>query len=509
MFNNNVLLKYIQVKQITKLLLLIALFVLTGYSVSAKKWKKFNPPDVELVITAEGHEGVIKYLELVKKQGYNNIEEWVQHCSKMVAQELYYTVEEANAKSVQKITYKLNDGGALSYKDGAAPHIEIGFDLNYLVKFIIEHGLKAASDELYGVLCHEIAHGYQQEPKNAGTYQYETEFFGFIEGTADLTRLKTGGFNPPRFPKQGGNFKSGYNITAFFYLWITKTKDAEFLKKLNNTAKEMEVWTIDKALMQLYGESVETMWQHYQQDVDLYPWDNYKPQISAGFTYEEKLLFEGESLSFKNYSRLADEYLWTVNDKEVTANKFGDMAWVFPEKGTYTVQLVAKSSKNRDCDTLTRTVKVMGRNDGFEFSLLGGKLSSQHADSPKGEDVEKLFDGKKGSKFLSFQQETWVQIETKEPYILSSYALVSGNDQPKRDPGNWKVLGSVDGNDFEAIDIQKDFIFEKRRQKKNFKVDEAKAYRFFRLQMRYNQTDDYGKDILQLAEWSLTGKRPE
>ena len=84
------------------------------------------------------------------------------------------------------------------------------------MNFIEKHGLDAAGDEVYGILCHEIAHGYQHAPKNAGGYSNETEFFGFIEGTADLARLKTGGFNPPRFPKKGGTYKSGYNVTAFF-----------------------------------------------------------------------------------------------------------------------------------------------------------------------------------------------------------------------------------------------------------------------------------------------------
>lgn len=253
------------------------LLFLTAFSCSdkidyEKEWNNFTPPSVELVIVDSSHDGVVKYLKLIEKQGFKDIEEWVQHCCKAVAKELYNTAKEANAKDVKKITYKLNDGGALSYKGGAPPHIEIGFDLNYLLKFIDEHSLAVAGDELYGVLCHEITHGYQQEPNNAGIYENGSEFFAFIEGTADLARLKTGGFNPPRFPSIGGNYKSGYNVTAFFYLWITETIDSRFLVKLNKTAKEMEVWTFEKAVQQLYGRSAETLWQQYQDEIDYYPW---------------------------------------------------------------------------------------------------------------------------------------------------------------------------------------------------------------------------------------------
>jgi hypothetical protein len=491
-----------------KLTVLLMLAFLTSMGVQAKKgWKNFNPPKVELEIIAKGHKGVNKYLDLVKDQGYKDIEAWVQHCALAVAQELYYTVEEANAKKVEKITYKLNDGGALSYKDGAAPHIEIGFDLNYLVKFIEKHDLKTAADEVYGVLCHELTHGYQQEPKNCGNYSYETEFFGFIEGTADLARLRTGGFNPPRAPKLGGTYKSGYNVTAFFYLWITKTQDEEFLKKLNLTAKEMETWSLDKALNKLYNASADEWWQHYQQDVDLYPWDNYTPHTSAGFTHESKLLFEGDALAFKNYSKLADAYTWTVRGKEVTANQNGDMAWVFPAKGKYKVQLLAKNTETREYDTLSTIISVMGKHDEFEFSLLGGKYSGQHNDSPKGESPEQLFDGDLNSKFLCFQKEGWVQIEMNEDYILTSYTLTSGNDQPARDPKDWEVLGSVDGENFEPIDKQNNFKFEQRRQTMGFETQTNKAFRYFRLKMKHNKTDDYGSDIIQLAEWSLKGSR--
>lgn len=491
--------------KIHKLLLIIALILASITNISAQEWEQFNAPKVELIIEAKGHPGVESYLNLVNKQGYKNIEDWLQHCALVVAQELYYTVEQANAIKLDSITYKLNDGGALSYKDGAAPHIEIGFDLNYLMSFIDKHDMNTAAKELYGVLCHEIAHGYQQEPKNAGAYQNETEFFGFIEGTADLTRLKTGGFHPPRTPKLGGNYKSGYNITAFFYLWITRTKDEDFLKKLNNSAKLMEIWTLKKAIFQLYGASVDVWWQYYQKDIDLYPWIEYKPSTCAIFTFNDHLKFEGDVIAFRNYSRLADEYIWTINHKEVCTNEHGDMAWVFPKKGNYYIQLLAKNSETGEENTLSTEIVVLGKYDDFEFSKLQSITSSQYNDSPKGEGLEQLFDGNLNTKFLSFQKETWVQIEMKESYVLSSYSLTSANDQVNRDPKNWILMASQNGEDFIDIANQDDFQFTKRNQKVEFKIENNKPFKYFRLQMEYHNTDDYGKDIIQLTDWVLNG----
>lgn len=244
----------------------------SGYAYDDKAWDGFRKPKVELLIEAPEHSGVSVYLELVKFLGYADFSLWVQHCSEVVAQTLYDSPAEANARRVEQITYKLHDGGALSYKGGAPPHIQIGFDLNYLVRFVEMHGLQAAGDEVFGILCHEITHAYQAEPKNAGAYQKDTEFFGFIEGLADLVRLQTGGFNPPRFPVAGGSYTSGYTTTAFFYLWIMKTHHPNFLRDLNQSALEWEYWSLDLLCNKLFDKSAQDLWDDYQQEIDQYPW---------------------------------------------------------------------------------------------------------------------------------------------------------------------------------------------------------------------------------------------
>lgn len=491
--------------KIQGLILIIALILGTNHRLIAQDWDSFNAPNIELIMEANGHPGVESYLNLVKKQGYDNIEDWVQHCALAVAQELYYTVEEANDIKLERIAYQLNDGGPLSYKDGSAPQIEIGFDLNYLLSFINEHDSNIAAKELYGVLCHEIAHGYQQEPKNAGTYQNGTEFFGFIEGSADLTRLKTGGFYPQRFPSLGGDYTSGYNTTAFFYLWITQTKDEDFLKKINNTAKEMEVWSLEHAIDLLYGASLDIWWQYYQQDIDLYPWIAYQPSTCALFTLKDPMIMEGKEIVFENHSRLADENIWTLNHKEVSANENGDMAWVFSQKGIYTIQLLVRNKNTGEEDIFLKEIVVVGKNDPIEFSKRNGKYSCGNNDSPKGEGLEQLFDGNSNTKFLSFQKATWVQVEMNEAYVPKSYSLTSANDQANRDPRNWKLMASLDGDDFIELDSQDAFEFTNRNQTVEFEIENKEPFKYFRIQMEYNKTDDYGKDILQLADLVLKG----
>lgn len=244
-------------------------------------WSTFIYPTVDLECSNTNNAGYKKYMDLIIKNGFEDIKGFVQHCCLVVAQSLYRTVDEANAHNLRSIHYKLNEGGSLSYKGGDVPTIEIGFDMNYLNSFASTHDDQVSADEIYGVLCHEICHGYQNSPKNCGVYGSPNENFGFIEGTADLARLLTGGFNPPRYPKVGGSWINGYNTTAFFYQWVQNTKgDKDFLKKFNKTALTIDPWSADKAFKEIFGESVQSLWDQYQNAISTMGAANKKPENS-------------------------------------------------------------------------------------------------------------------------------------------------------------------------------------------------------------------------------------
>jgi len=230
-------------------------------------WSSFISPVITLECANTANAGYVKYTSLAKLKGYNTIEEFVQSCCLVIAKSLYYTVDEANDHNLRNINYKLTEGGSLSYKGGSPPNIEIGFDMNYLNDFASSHTDKVSADEIYGVLCHELCHGYQNEPKNCGEYKSGDEYFGFIEGTADFCRLQTGGFNPKRYPSKGGSYKEGYNTTAFFYQWIMNARDKDFLKKMNRTAVDIDPWSMDAVTKELLGSSALSLWALYQKAI--------------------------------------------------------------------------------------------------------------------------------------------------------------------------------------------------------------------------------------------------
>jgi signal transduction histidine kinase len=66
---------------------------------------------------------------------------------------------------------------------------------------------------------------------------------------------------------------------------------------------------------------------------------------------------------------------------------------------------------------------------------------------------------------------------------LTSYTLVSANDEPSRDPFDWRLLGSNDaGKTWETLDQRQHEIFSDRLQRRSFELPKPKPCTLYRLQ---------------------------
>ncbi|MBG6133586.1 PKD repeat protein [Aquimarina sp. EL_43] len=139
--------------------------------------------------------------------------------------------------------------------------------------------------------------------------------------------------------------------------------------------------------------------------------------------------------------------------------------------------------------------------DLIDITNDGGTVSSQYNDSPSNEGISKLIDNTINSKYLTFNASAWVQYKASTSYILSSYTLSSANDAPERDPKNWTLQGSTNGNSWQNIDQRSNQDFPNRHQKRSFTVNTSTAYKYYRLSMANNSGT-----ILQVAEVELFGK---
>lgn len=468
-------------------------------------WENFIHPEVSLINNAGDHSGVSTYTDLCKANGFDSIVEFVQDRAKLVAEKLYFTVDEANAHNLKKITYTLTDGGALSAKGGAPPHITISFDVNYIESFVNNHGNEKATDEVSGVLCHELTHGYQKEPKKAGSYKEGDEFYGFIEGAADYGRLLTGGFNPPRSPKQGGSWTSGYTTTGFFYLWISKYFNRpEFLKEINKTADEYDKWSMDVVAKSILGLPAKAVWDIYQEDIKNYPWD-INTDLIVNFSHSSsQYVPASDTITFYNGSINGKSFHWEFEGGTPANSTEKNPKVIFDSEGIYEIKLEVEG----DTETKTKidSITVVLYPDKLQEITDHpiGKISTQYSDSPENEGIEMLIDNNYSTKFLTFHSGAWVEFYVPKSYAVFKYQLTSANDAEQRDPKEWTLKGSIDGTNWELIDEKENEEFQMRFQTNEYLVRSDIGYNYFRFDFKNNNGS-----IFQIAEMELFGAPKE
>ena len=128
-------------------------------------------------------------------------------------------------------------------------------------------------------------------------------------------------------------------------------------------------------------------------------------------------------------------------------------------------------------------------------------LTSQHPDtlSPAAEQLPNLFDGSYLTKWLVFRPSSWVQFESDNQYVVTGYTMTSGNDAASRDPINWNLQGSDDGENWTTIDERTDEDFIVRFYQRLFTFDNDVPYSHY----RFNIDTVESPTIIQVADISL------
>lgn len=141
--------------------------------------------------------------------------------------------------------------------------------------------------------------------------------------------------------------------------------------------------------------------------------------------------------------------------------------------------------------------------DEIELTDLAGIVSAQFADadSPPAERMANTFDSSIDTKYLVFNASAWIQFKIDDAaYVANKYRLTSANDAPQRDPLNWSLQGSNDGNNWTTLDSRANEDFTTRKQTREFTFSNNAAFQYYRLNMSNNSGT-----ILQLAELEILG----
>jgi predicted alpha-1,2-mannosidase len=178
---------------------------------------------------------------------------------------------------------------------------------------------------------------------------------------------------------------------------------------------------------------------------------------------------------------------------------------------TPAVTLFSSSFEAKDQQpTWTNTVETdqagARRADGVDGSFTSGipgsvtgtvqEVTASGEYAAAGEVKENLVDGDTNSKWLVFTPTAWARFTLAEPAVVVTYALSAANDAAERDPRDWTLQGSADGEAWTTLDTQTDQTFDARFATKQYTFANTTAYRYYRLDITRNG----GVNLIQLSE---------
>lgn len=134
-----------------------------------------------------------------------------------------------------------------------------------------------------------------------------------------------------------------------------------------------------------------------------------------------------------------------------------------------------------------------------------GTASDSGGTNPAGEEADKAFDNNLTTKWLQDTSGSWIlQYDFGAPRYISSYDIVSANDEPTRDPAAWTIEGSNDGSAWsQALDTVTENAFAARDATYSFSMDTPATYRYFRLNI--SATNGSPDGMTQLTELIYKG----
>ncbi|MDD7885125.1 basic secretory protein-like protein [Flavivirga sp. 57AJ16] len=222
-------------------------------------WEGFYYPEIALTPTdtiSKGYKRAISVIPDFKKA--------INEVTLGVCKQLYRNISEV--PDFEKVNFTFNWSDVLAARGGNASAMELWFSTKYIQNALKDEPDDAVKYELYGVLWHELTHGYQFSPFTADN-QYKTgyDYFAFLEGEADLVRINAG-YHKTRHPDLGSNghkYLSGYTTTGFFLKWIVDTYDNDFIYKFNASVKTIKPWSYKAAMNQILDRDVDELWEEY------------------------------------------------------------------------------------------------------------------------------------------------------------------------------------------------------------------------------------------------------
>ncbi|MDP4536666.1 discoidin domain-containing protein [Alkalimonas collagenimarina] len=151
----------------------------------------------------------------------------------------------------------------------------------------------------------------------------------------------------------------------------------------------------------------------------------------------------------------------------------------------------------------TGPIRAYTGTDSMQGAVITGRGAISEAESE-----QSAFDGSQDTKWLddtgipSEEEPSWIQVQFQDPVAVSVLAITSANDAPDRDPENFSLLASHDGEHWFTLGDWAGAAFDERFETKNFSVMNSLPFQYYRLNISKNRGDS---SLLQLAEIEFFG----
>lgn len=115
------------------------------------------------------------------------------------------------------------------------------------------------------------------------------------------------------------------------------------------------------------------------------------------------------------------------------------------------------------------------------------RISQDNSSGPDaGEGSKKLIDNDLTSKLFigGYQPGMYWQFAFYQPQVINAYTITTGNDSPERDPKDWEIQGSNDGESWVTLNTVTGYSFgtapTDRRRSQPFTFSNTKSYSYYR-----------------------------
>ena len=197
----------------------------------------------------------------------------------------------------------------------------------------------------------------------------------------------------------------------------------------------------------------------------------------------------------------ARDYVWEIDDPSVAdlvMNEDKSVTITAVGAGETVLRIVSQDQESISAEAQLKVI-ASAPVDITDEAVIS--VNRENGGGPEGNEGSlKLIDGDLNSKYLAgYEQPFWVNLEFEEEKVVSFDQLASGNDAPDRDPRDWQIQGSNDGENWEVLDERVDQTFSGRNLTREFYFENETGYTHY----RFNVVNNNGGGLFQMSEWRL------